>query len=229
MRAIIGSASAVSRDDLEAHLRLVGWWPSLSQDDAEILTHRDDILQHVSQADQTLTARTLLCTIYDEETRSWGIVSNPATGQVTIRLKNASSERLKHACEKIIQQLGALDASPFKFGPRIEVLEPNSEHHAFSGQIVPPQRLWHAILDRKREAWVGSFAYSLAGLLLFVTSPTGAQWFLAGIAPSWRLWVSGNLERFSTAALVTGTLLWFEVGLHWLELRRQPVIRWDFE
>jgi hypothetical protein len=111
-----------------------------------------------------------------------------------------------------------------KFFPRIEVLEPNSEDHAFSGEILPPKRFWLAIVERKTEACIGLFTAAVAAVLLFITSP-----LIAGTpdaATSWHTWTAGNLERFTTASAVTMTISWFQVLLHWVEIRRQTYVRW---
>lgn len=225
MRAIIKSSGTTGPTELDKVLVELGWWPTLSQDHEEVKVRAEEILAHVSRPDHALAAQTLLFTIYDAESRTWGIVSNPTHGQLTFRLKNSSSERLKYSCERLVGQL----QTTFLFSPKIEILEPNSEDHAFHGSILEPRRLVHAIRERKREALVGLFALALAVLLLSITSPIVSDYVFHDTLPQWRTWIAGNLERFTTAAMVAVTLLWFEVGMHWVDLRRRPVIRWELE
>lgn len=155
---------------------------------------------------------------------------------LTFRLKNPVSERLKAACEKLVADLqpvvadrGKAKRPAFEFVHRVEVLEPNSQDHAFSGEILPPKRFWLAVNERKTEAYVGAFAAGLAVLLLIATAPPLRSYLLSRFGQEWQQWISGNLERFNTAALVTVTISWFEVLLHWFDIKRKSYIRWTLE
>jgi hypothetical protein len=163
-------------------------------------------------------------------------VSNPSKHALTFRLKTPVSERLKAACEKLVADLqpvvGDRDKGrnpAFAFVSRVEVLEPNSQDHAFSGEILPPSRFWLAVQERKTEAYVGAFAAALAILLLVVTSPSIKAAVLSFATADWQDWISGNLERFTTATLVTLAISWFEVALHWFDIRRKSSIRWTLD
>lgn len=236
MRAILRCSTTVEKEELDGLLSSQNWWPNISQEHEIVKAHREDIVSHIAEQDRDLAHATLLYTIYDDTTKTWGIVSNPSKHALTFRLKNPVSERLKAACEKLVADLqpvgGDRDRAKgpaFVFGSRVEVLEPNSQDHAFSGEILPPKRFWLAVEERKTEAYVGAFAAALALLLLIATSPPVKAAFLSGARPEWQGWLSGNLERFTTATLVTLTISWFEVILHWFDIRRKGFIRWILE
>lgn len=236
MRAILRCSTSVEREGLDALLSSQNWWPSVSQDHEIVKSQRSDILSHISDQDRDLAQETLLYTIYDDTTKTWGIVSNPTKHALTFRLKNPVSERLKAACEKLVADLQPLASGrdgarrpALAFVSRVEILEPNSQDHAFSGEILPPKRFWLAVQERKTEAYVGAFAAGLALLLLVATSPPLKRVLLSAATPEWQGWLSGNMERFSTATLVTLAISWFEVALHWFDTRRRSTIRWTLD
>jgi hypothetical protein len=233
MRAIIKCTTSIKQEELAKVMQEHGWWPRLDQEHDLIKERTEDILGHVANDDLTLVKATLLFAIYDEETKTWGIVNNPSDNVITFRLKNSISERLKAACDKLVGHIQFLHSNNpghlFRFSPRIDVLEPNSDNHAFSGEVLPPRRLLLAITERKTEALVGLFAFFVAVCLLIVTSPVVSEHILPAADSKWRQWIAGNLERSTTAALITGTLLWFEVLLHWFDIKRRSIIRWSFD
>ena len=235
MRAIIRCTATFEKQDLESLLADINWWPTVDQSDPLVRDRAQDIITHIADSDRGLAERTLLCTIYDDATKTWGIVSNPSLHVLTFRLKNPVSEKLKVACERLVIQLQPhvpdhrSGRTPVEFSPSVEIFEPNSQDHAFSGAILPPARFWLAVKERKTEAYVGLFTTLLAIVFLTSTSPLVRPWLMRGFDSDWQQWFSGNLERFSTAALVTLTISWFEVFLHWFSLRRQSSIRWTLE
>lgn len=236
MRAILRCSTRVEKEELDAMLSSLNWWPTLDQENPIVQGRSDDIMSHIAQEDRDLAKTTLLYTIYDDTTKTWGIVSRPSTHMLTFRLKNPVSERLKAACEKLVADLQPVLADrgrpkklAFEFSPRVEILEPNSQDHAFSGEILPPKRFLLAVRERKTEAYVGAFTAGLAVLLAAITAPPVKSALLSGFAAEWKQWVSGNLERFTTAALVTLVISWFEVMLHWFGIRRQSYIRWTLD
>jgi hypothetical protein len=95
MRAILRCTTTAETQDLEAVLVAIDWWPSLDQTDPIIQERTEDIVTHIADADRALAERTSICTIYDETTKTWGIVSNPSRHVLTFRLKNPVSEKLK--------------------------------------------------------------------------------------------------------------------------------------
>lgn len=236
MRAIIKCRAIIDTEELDAVLSQHEWWPNLPQECEEIKAKRNDILEHIPPEDRTIAEKTYLFTIYDEGSRSWGIVSNPAKHVLTFRIKNPVSDKLKSACEKIVKDLRTSsggkkkdDKISFDFFPKVEVLEPNSDNHAFSGEILPPKRLLLAIKERKTEAYVGLFTAITTIFVLFFTSPIGSLFVFNNVSTGWKVWLSGNLERISTAVLVTTIISWFEVILHWFDIRRKSIIRWSLE
>jgi hypothetical protein len=231
MRAIIKCTTSVKQDELHTVMADHCWLPRLAQDHDLIKEKTADILGHVAEDDLTLVRETLLFAIYDEETKTWGIVNNPSEHVITFRLKNSISERLKAASEKLVEQIqfSHNHGQLFKFSPRIDVLEPNSDNHAFSGEVLPIKRFLLAITERKTEALVGAFAFVVAACLLILTSPIVSEYILPAANSRWRPWIAGNLERSTTAALIAGTLLWFEVLLHWFDIRRRSIVRWSLE
>jgi hypothetical protein len=235
MRAIVNCRTHVEKESLDGLLSECDWWPSLPQTDPEITSKKDEILKHVSDQDRPLVTGTFLYTIYDAETKTWGLVNSPAKHVITFRLKNPFSERLKAACSKLIADLERL-TSPrkdgkhsFDFSPRIDVLEPNSENYAFSGEILPKSTFLFAITERKTEAYVGLFAFISTILLLIITSPVISHIFLGVNDTEWKRWFSGNLERCTTAMIVTTIISWFEVLLNYFAIRRHNRIRWSLE
>ncbi|HXJ11042.1 MAG TPA: hypothetical protein VNH19_02125 [Candidatus Limnocylindrales bacterium] len=187
----------------------------------------------MAQDHKPLLEKTFTCTIYDEETKTWGIVNQPQSQNITFRLKNQSSDKLKAATEKLIRQLQTArrthgpDSRPaFSFQPRVEVFEANSEDHAFYGEILKPRSFRQAVKEREQEARIGLFAGIGAAILLLLTSPPVATHVVGDVNLPWGRWASGNYERFATAALVTTTVSWLEVIMHWLFTLRQPIILW---
>jgi hypothetical protein len=237
MRAIVKctAATPVEADKLQKTLEQHDWWPRLPQDDPEVTERKNEILGHVAEDDRPLVEGTLVCTIYDEETKTWGIVNNTTTHVLTFRLKNPIADRLKAAAEKLVSDLSSvtvgkrIDGGAFRFQQQIVVLEPHSEHSAFTGQILPSKGFLLAVKERKRETCVGIFTVVLTLLLVALTAPPIARWFFTTPDKDWQEWITGNLNRFTTAASVTATIAWFEVLLYWFQVRRQSAIRWSLE
>jgi hypothetical protein len=134
MRAIIRCKSNVDPKGLDGLLIEKDWWPGIEQTDPEIVKRKNEILSHVAGEDLVITERTYLYTIYDEATKSWGIVNNPTKHGITFRIKNPDSDKLKAACEKLVKNLQEISNEKrqgagnvtFEFISLIEVLEPNS-------------------------------------------------------------------------------------------------------
>jgi hypothetical protein len=229
MRAIILCDTLVENNDLESILSEINWLPNMEDDNLELLERKKEILEHIPKDAKKLVESTFVCTIYDDETKTWGIVNRPNKHRLSFRLKNPVSDRLKKASIKLVSDMRTNKHTDgkfkFDFLPRVEVLEPGNENYSFAGEILPPHRLKLAISQRKTESYVAIFAGIIAIVLLIVTSPI----ILPVKTNSWEIWFSGTLERFSTAALVTMTISAFEVFLHWSEIRRQDLIKWVFE
>lgn len=237
MRAILRCETSFDEKQLETYFSQTIWWPTVDQGSAIVEGHKSDIISHIAPDDRPLAESTFVFTIYDDATRTWGIVSRPTHHALAFRLKNPIAERLKLACERLVKDLEPVNADQgkmgsrraFRFEPSVEVLEPNSQDHALAGEILPPKRLLFAIQERRSEAWVGAFTAVVGVVLLVLTSPPIKPVLLARVEELWRPWVSGNMERVSTAALVTLAISWFEVLLHWFDIRRRSSIRWTVE
>lgn len=234
MRAIIMCGTTTKDVELEEILTKLNWWPNLPQNSNEVEVNKKEIIQLIPDSDRVIVEKTFICTVYDAETRTWGIINRPNQNRLIFRLKNPVSDRLKHSCEKLVNKLRSYSTDHknnfcFKFKPRVEVLEPGNDNFSFSGEILPSSRVQLAIQERKTEVYVGIFAGLTAIILLIITSPLVSNFVLPSPTSSWRIWTSGTLERFSTAALVTATISFFEVALHWFDIRRKSIIRWVLE
>ncbi|UCD57752.1 MAG: hypothetical protein JSV16_01185 [Candidatus Hydrogenedentota bacterium] len=236
MRAIIRCRTNVEPHGLDALLSERDWWPNLSQEHEVVQERKREILTHVTEGDRDIAEGTHLYTIYDAETRSWGIVSNPTKGVMTFRLKNQVSDRLKTATEKLVYDLQVINAKrrkhggiKFDFYPTLEVLEPNSQNHAYSGEIIPASKLKYAIQQRRIEAMVGLIAALSAVFFSLLTVPSIRSPLFQQLPPEWYSWLSGFAERLATSAIVVATISWLHLLLHWLDLRRKGVIRWSLD
>jgi hypothetical protein len=226
----------VEVEALDALLSERDWWPNLPQDHEAIEEKRQDILSHVREGDKDIASGTHLYTIYDAETRSWGIVSNPTKGVLTFRIKNPVSDKLKTAAEKLVFDIQEMykrrrstDDMTLSFYPTIEVLEPDSPSRAFSGEILSANKLRHAIDQRKIEATVGLIAALAAVFFSVLTLPSSRSPIYLRLTPEWYEWLVGFLERLATSALVVATISWLHLLLHWLSLRRKGLILWSLD
>lgn len=236
MRTIIRCHSNVEPQALDALLAERDWWPNVPQDHKMVEDRKKEILAHVTEGDRDIAETTHLYTIYDAETRSWGIVSNPTKGMFTFRIKNPVSDRLKAATEKLVYDLQGIqkqrsrrDGTNFDFHPTIEVLEPNSQNRAYSGEVIPSNKLGYAIRERKIEATVGLIAALAAIFFSLLTIPSIRSPIFLRLEPEWYTWLSGFLERLATSAIVVATISWLHLLLHWLSLRRRGLIRWSLD
>jgi hypothetical protein len=235
MRAIIECITSKEPTDLKEVLEENSWLPTIGEDDEFTQSRKIDIIEHIAPEDQPLVEKTFLHTIYDDSTKTWGIVNRPTKYELAIRLKNSSSEKLKHACEKLVGDLQVYSLKygknlNFQFPTNIVVLEPNSNSPAFHGEVLPlkrfPRRFFLAIQERKREALVSGVALLISLILLVLTIPTWSSLIPFPLESDWHKWIAGNLERFGTATLLTSAISGFEVFLHWFDIRRKPIIRW---
>lgn len=237
MRAIIKCITTVDPQKLDGLLIEKDWWPGLDQNHTEVLKHKEDILSHVADEDRAIAENTFLYTIYDEATKSWGIINNPTKHGVTFRVKNPDSDRLKRACERLARNLQELSSEKkrgeigtgFDFISKIEVLEPNSTDHAYSGEVLPADRKALAIQQKRNEFWVGVLALGSALLLLVITLPPIETLFLGSLTVDWHDYWKGFLDRLGTSAFVTATISGLNVLLHYFEISRKSIIRWTFD
>ncbi len=234
MRSVIRCRTNVEPEAFDALLLERDWWPTVAQDHELVQERKREILDQVKEGDRDIAEGTYMYTIYDAETRSWGIASNPTKRMITFRLKNVVSDRLKTATERLVYDLQTLDAGKrngieFEFYPTVEVLEPNSQNHAYSGEIVSGSKLKYAIAQRKIEATAGLIAALFAILFSLLTVPSIKSPLFQQLPPEWFTWLSGFLERLATSAIVVATISWLNLLLYWLDLRQRGVIRWSLD
>ena len=221
-----------SWDDLRAALDHANWIPSLAADSPSVLMRRREILADIGAENKEAASETTKLVIFDEANEAWGLVNNVTGRTYTIRIKHPDREALKRSSARLVEDLQSSmvhlfrDRRPaFTFQPQIDVLLPESNQLAFQGTVLPPKRFRAALQERRSEAALGLAAFLAAGTLLVVTAPPFLGPPMSG-ADSWYVWATGNLERLSTAALVTAAVSWLEVVIRWFQLRRQPTIRW---
>lgn len=236
MRAIIKCESNIDVDGLDAFLSSKNLWSSLPQDHPEVLKKRQEILDTIAPEDLPLVENTLLYTIYHEGTKTWGIVNRPSKHSITFRLKNPVAIKLQSACQKLVSDLqasGGVHGSgthmKFTFSAPIDVLEPGKDDHAYFGEVMPQQRLQMVVQKRRTEALVGICAALVGIALLVLSMPPIVDMLLASLGPVWLAWTRGLLERLSSSAFVTAIVSWLNIVFFWLDVRRQPAIRWAFE
>ena len=111
----------------------------------------------------------------------------------------------------------------------IEVLEPNSENHAYAGEVLGKDRLRLSLKDKRPEFIVGIGALSLAIILMLLTLPITEKTLLSSLTPEMHVWIKGFLERFATSAVVTAAVSLVNVALYYLDLKRKSIIQWIFD
>jgi hypothetical protein len=194
---------------------------------------RNEIVNQVYDEDRDLVEKTLKFVIYEEISKTWGVVNKPNAGVFTFRMKNTSSDKLKYTVDKMIKGLTVeaphyeRDGKPaVSFSEGIEVLEPASDKTAFYGTIINTKPLGLAIKERRREVFVGIVVAGLAVTASLLSMPPFIALWQGAF---WADWIAGNLARMATAALAAMIISWAEVYLHWRDIRREAPIRWVFE
>lgn len=109
------------------------------------------------------------------------------------------------------------------FDERIEVLAPHSDSFAFFGRIRDGSPWAVTRRERLPEVTIVAFSIALGVVLLYLTSP--ASVWQPGADPG-GLWLEGNLERLTSAAIFAGIVAAIQVVLRYLEVRRSPVVQW---
>lgn len=260
MRAIIECKclTEITDDQLKEVLCKNDWWPILSQEDELVKSHYEEIWEHVAEQDKEWVGRTHKFTIYDELSKSWGIVNRPSSFCITFRIKNPNSDKLKQCCQKLISDLvreyeGSVTPQQpemnkyfsiiapdllggqkntrkrlFNFPSRIEVLEPNSSLHAFSGDVKVGNKFNILFKMRKADCLVVFIAALISVALVFLTSP-GIQQNLVNaykLDPSAVDWVEGFFERLATTAIFTTFVTSLNLYLLYLDLSRKAYVDW---
>lgn len=222
MIAVFSCNTPLENDALKIVLEETNWCPNISQDNEFLNEKMKDILNFSMKSQLFLIESTLIYTIFDSETRTWGIIYRPNKHFISFSLQNPNSDNLKKACEKLVKALENKYSNNFT---NVEVFEPTSKDYTFSGDILHTDYFDLTISQRKTEFFVGLLAGICAIFLLSITSPIISPFFLS--EPNlWSVWLLSALERLNAAALITVTISWFEIILHWLDIKRQPIIRW---
>lgn len=162
-------------------------------------------------------------------------MSNPTQHFINVRIRNRDSERLKTACERLVSDLQGLghgrrsgdEDDRFEFVGRIEVLEPNSTDHAYSGEVLSRSRFIYARRKRGTEFWVGVLAAVSGAVFLVMTLPPVTEALFSGMDPDWQLFIKGTFDRLATSAIVTATVSLLTVILYWFDLRRKSIVIWN--
>ncbi|WP_321428378.1 hypothetical protein [uncultured Methanolobus sp.] len=79
-------------------------YPTIDED----ITKIEDGFKHVRLStyhQQILAAKGLICILYNDETKTWGIITRSNASTIKIRLKNPYSKRLQLACSILIKAL----------------------------------------------------------------------------------------------------------------------------
>lgn len=262
MRAIITCDTCINDDNLRLLLAELNLCPNrnIGEDQLKKLKELIKIKRTEISTDipgeglKEIIDATVICTIFDGETKTWGIVSRPNKYRISFRLKNPVASRLKNACESLVRSLRSektleflireghvnkntniwryfpflhsifLPKEYFHFYPLIEILEKNSDQYSFSGKIVHRSAFAAAVEERTIEFYIILFSGFIAIFLLYLTSPASLLDF-ANFG-EWKEWVRGNMERVSTAALLTMIISGLELFLHWMTIRRESSIKW---
>ena len=238
MRAIITCKADVDLKELDGLLEKIGWWPALAQDHEEVVKRKNDILTHISDDDRVVAQETFVCVIYDEITRSWGIVSRPNKNALTFRIKNPISDRLKMACQMLVRNLQDMSnkklhgekAIQFEFNERIDVLERESVNYAFFGKILPPER-WETVQeDKKNEIRLILWAFMAFLVILSMTIPnvvSSAKTLLPTLAQNgWIDFIKGLMDRIGSSAIVTAVVTALNVYFHYIDVSKISTIKW---
>lgn len=228
MRAVIKCEGELQDQQLSAWLENHNWLPNEAQDSPVVEGHKQETLRYIPDQDRTIAEKTHCLTLFDEVTRSWGTVCRPNKHRLTFRLKNPVSDKLKKACERFV--LDVHKVGDLRFAETtIEVLEPQGEHQAFVGTVLPATR-WDLVKREKRTEYRVMLA---SGVITILCLASTTPWFkpvvLSPFSADWARWMEGILERLGTTAIVTSIVSGLEVFLHWRELEKGPPVRWRLE
>ena len=233
MRAIIRCNSNATREQWEDVLKHCAWVSNLPQTDSHVVNQKDEILALVADEDRPVVKGTYWFMIHNSDVGSWGLVNSPHEHVVEFRIRNHASAQLRKACEHFVSAIkaytpkaGAPAGLKFEFSEVIEVLEANSQHLAFYGEVLPREK-WKLARVERRQEWALAMWFLIAAIALTIlTTPPVEAWTMAQLQDSWREWLDGNLGRFGTSVLVAALVSSFSVLTHYFELRRDGAVRW---
>lgn len=301
MRAIITCTTCIKDDNkIKRILEEINWIPSKLTDVEEFKgmmnEQMEGILDNIPAESKKIIEATTICTIYNGETKTWGIVNRPNKFLISFRLKNPLSTRLKAACRSLILSLRSYNGKfafeemeysdetgkdnekrnpkpsnlnsfskisnklikisnkltkisnklsitlvskisnkldillfkneHFKFSSVIEILESGSDQSSFHGKIIQGSALKATRKEKRTEVSVLFCTLIFTALLLYITSPFGIKFDKLGL---WGNWWEGNLQRVSTAAIVTMLVSIINLTFHWMSIRKEYPIKWVAE
>ncbi|WP_292379149.1 hypothetical protein [Methanosarcina sp. UBA289] len=262
MRAIISCTTPLSNEEIIAILSDINWVPNtcvnseeLPQLEKDIAERKEEIFINIPLEIITTLKATTFATIYDGDTKTWGIVTRTNKYRITFRLKNPISSRLKKACESLVSQLRSdipyktlknklnneaentheifneYNKVLFKLSTPIQILEKDTDHESFYGEILNESLIKATMADKSNQAII-VLSSGLVTLLLFVVTSPYCSFIFSGkwlIPLDWAEWLDGILGRVSTATLVTFFVGLLELYLYWVYLTKVAPIRWVTE
>ncbi|MBC7545086.1 MAG: hypothetical protein H7338_20360 [Candidatus Sericytochromatia bacterium] len=230
MRARLVCHTNMTIDELKSALVQLHLWPEMDQEHPDLKARQTEILASGVSSDIPLVNETLVGTIYESHTQTWGVINRPAGGRYVLRLQHPDAQALRRAAETVVVGLKQVTHGRHRvqFPEPFEVQEPNTASTAFWGHVLPRGRWALALKERPTEAFIGALTLVMSVILLTASSPWGGAILVPLVPdPHWHTWLDGLLDRFASATLMTGALSWAEVLFHWLAVRRLPNIRWE--
>lgn len=212
----------------------VNWWPGIKQDDEELLRHKEEILALVPDENVGDVRATYWFMIYKHQIgKTWGLINCPQKGILEIRLKNQSPVSLRNACENLIASIqNSPHGEKYHFTEIIEVLEPNSQHHAYYGIPLPTrprEKRRLAIEERSIEYTFARIFLYFAIIFLIMTVPPAKDLWGKFLSSEWTSWIDGTIARMATTFLASFLVSGLTVYMHFLDLKRLGAIRWQLK
>ncbi|MEX1194322.1 MAG: hypothetical protein WD904_00765 [Dehalococcoidia bacterium] len=236
MRARIDVDAQIAADQFAVVAQEIRWWPTAAQDSDIVVRATQEILDTVSEEDRPLARDRHRFTLSDPRTKSWAIVSEPNDGTYVVRIRNQHSRRLKQACENFVRDLQNYNNRKthsvnvvFEFPEEIVVLQPNSQHHAYFGQVLPNKWLGAGIRERRLEFITGLLTGTAFLFLAALIFPGVDERLFGDPDTKTYVYLTGMIGRLATSVLVTAFVAWLTVLLHGLDIRRNAPIRWGLE
>lgn len=227
MRAIITCTTHISNEKLKGLLVKLNFCPNrdISEDQKKqlkelIIFNQDEITKDIpdgiilnkdenkkdvvdnAKIIHEVSVLTTVCTLYDGETRTWGIVSRPNKDRLIFRLKNPISTRLKLACSALITALRSKKAQEILNGEecidrekgsfnkiRLKVLSVFSKSTDSTREYITSEtKEYFDFYNRIEVLEKGSSDYSFSGTIIDQDTFRAArndrktEWKIAGIA-----------------------------------------------
>jgi hypothetical protein len=97
------------------------------------------------------------------------------------------------------------------------------------GEILSLNLARQALDERKLEFRVGAIASVASLILIILTIPPLESWLSNLLNQTWAGWTTGTLGRLATSAITTAVVSFLNVGIHYFDLKRFGVIRWQLK